>query len=354
MERLVTKNFNIHNVLKFRISWTRYCALLKDLDLKFSYFQVKRLEEDDIDLDIKVGAFSPSLDGKCRKYERNIFIHENFIYCKGSNLRSTWEFQISDISGKRTKFNINIRSRTLRGFLAPNFPVHNLALPLMEIKTLEKGYLLLHSAAVSKDGNACLIAGRGGSFKTTMVMNLMRDYGYQYMGDDRVLVTTGKVLSFPTHIKIFEFCLRNLKTEKMTLTKKLLLTFYLLATSSNTNVKIADESRLCGLIFLNPSKETRLDIIDWRLAAEKMLSNQLMEYFEASNAAGFMIHPLFECFNIYASAYPDTKIAKFQDFFIQQFKKIFSNIKIYNFFIPFSYTPKITELIRKVMEEIGV
>ena len=58
-----------------------------------------------------------------------------------------------------------------------------------------------------------ILAGRGGSFKTTLCMDLIRKKGCNLLGDDRVLIGNGSAYSFPMSLPVFSYMLQNLDHE---------------------------------------------------------------------------------------------------------------------------------------------
>ncbi len=343
------KYFDIHGILRCRFEWKKYKAFIEDLDQKINYFQADGISSPDID--VKIGDFNPDLDG-CKIYDENIYIKDNFIFCKGNTSKVKWTIQVNGLLDKITRVNVETKLISLRGFFAPNLLVWSLLIPLLELKFFERGYMLLHSAAVSKDDNAYLLSGRGGAFKTSVVMDLVRFYGYEYMSDERSLVTLGRVLSFPTHIKIFEYCLNNLKSENMNAFTKLRL-LYNLIKSQLAEIEVKDESELSGLLFLNPStKEFRVEILDSEMAAKKMLSNQIMENFEASKIVNIDVSPLFKCFNAYSAAYPNSPLARFEKCLFLELKRVLSDVPIYDVYIPLTYSKEVAEFIAKLLQKL--
>jgi len=120
--------------------------------------------------------------------------------------------------------------------------------PLMEIKIQDKGYLRLHSGAVSKNGNAHLFAGRGGSYKTTWVMELVRR-GFNLMGDDLTLIRDGIAYCLPTFQRWFSFNLKFLKTEEMGFLDQIKLFGYL-AGPKISSIEVIQASRIKSLTVL--------------------------------------------------------------------------------------------------------
>ena len=63
---------------------------------------------------------------------------------------------------------------------------------LMEKQRADKSMATIHTACVSKDNNGILLFGRTGSGKTTLALNLCREYEYSLIGNDRNIVGLNK------------------------------------------------------------------------------------------------------------------------------------------------------------------
>lgn len=68
--------------------------------------------------------------------------------------------------------------------------------PVMYLKLLEKGVILLHAAGVAKDGAGFLLPAPGGTGKTTFSLALV-NHGFRLLGDDLVLVDTNARIVHP-------------------------------------------------------------------------------------------------------------------------------------------------------------
>lgn len=346
---MISANFNIHNILKINFIWyKKYRSILKGLDLKLDYFSVNDVKNPDIT--VEIGPFSPDLKD-CRVYERKFFVKENFVYANGGSWRRKWAVQISGLDEDKLIVKLNAEARNLRGFIVPNMIIDNLILPLLELKFPEKGYMLIHSGAVSKNENGYLLVGRGGSAKTSIVMDLIRKYDYKYVGDDRVLIGLDKsLMSFPTYLQIFEFLLKRSKTEVMSLFTKLRLISYLLNKKS-PRIAVADRSNLSGVILLMPSNNP---YAVKRLSEEKsvgrIMLNILMEYFEMCRIVGLDICPVFECIMAYSAAFPNSKVSKIQDRLESYLKTALRGLPIYEVSIPIQYRDGVADVINNLIE----
>ena len=79
-------------------------------------------------------------------------------------------------------------------------------LPLIEFELLKRGIASVHCTALSAEHKASLIVGRGGVFKTSIAMELDRGYGFECLGDDKVLVNRqGLVFSYKTFPYLYSY-----------------------------------------------------------------------------------------------------------------------------------------------------
>lgn len=346
----VTISYNIHDIIKINLEWDKYYSVIRDLDLKFKYFQVDRVDNPDIS--IKIGKFEPDVR-HCKVFERKYYVRDNFIFCRGGDLKSKWSFQINGLNTNKLFMNVDSRFFSLRGFIAPNFFVHLLLLSLLEQKLLEKNYLVLHSASVSKEGNSYLITGRGGSLKTSICMDLIRHKDYNYMSDDRSLVHKKMLFSFPTHLDIFSHMISKLKDERMTFFDRILL-FYLLKYSKDIKkINITDKNKLTGIIFLSPSSRGyQKRQISEDSAIVKMSSNMNLELFEIMKIIGIDYSPILGCFQAYNSIYPSTSINR-NYLFESNLRETLKDLPIYDVFIPKNYNKVTSNYIHNILKIIS-
>ena len=86
----------------------------------------------------------------------------------------------------------------------------NVVEPLVHFKLLSCEALMIHSACVSNGGQAAVMPAYGGTGKTTTAIKLVND-GYDFMGDDLVIVTaTGTVFSYLRPLHLFNYVLKGL------------------------------------------------------------------------------------------------------------------------------------------------
>lgn len=88
--------------------------------------------------------------------------------------------------------------------------------PLMYLSLLRQGVFLMHSAGVAKDGKAYLFPAHGGTGKTTTSMSLLSQ-GYDFLGDDLILVDPQAEMAFPypRPLHIFTYNVQNLQGARL-------------------------------------------------------------------------------------------------------------------------------------------
>jgi hypothetical protein len=69
----------------------------------------------------------------------------------------------------------------------------------------------LHAGTVAKNGKAFVFTGGGGVGKTSIVLNLLKN-GYDFLGDDWLIIEGNKAFPFPRRVHIFDY---NLKDEEI-------------------------------------------------------------------------------------------------------------------------------------------
>ena len=69
---------------------------------------------------------------------------------------------------------------------------------LLRFTLVERGYVLLHSGCVARDGHALILSAQTDTGKTSTVIRLVRDFGYDFLSDDMTIVSPGgEAIRFP-------------------------------------------------------------------------------------------------------------------------------------------------------------
>lgn len=308
-------SYNVHDILKFHIIRNTTYNWRDNINLKFSFFEVDNVEDPDIVLNI--GKFTPS----CRSYysvDHKYYIKHNYLYCKESEGAVNWELQINGLEDDLTTINYNGKVRGLSSLLNPDFLAQNILLKIIEYKLYQKGYYLAHAGGVSKDCKGYILSGRGGSFKTTLCMDLIRKENCRLLGDDRVLIGNGSAYAFPLGLPVFSYMLQNLDHENAW---KFPHKLDFLRRARNSSISPDDSMcelkpvKIAALSFINRAEISELTvqkISEEDLLQKVILNNRLEDYIDISFLQ-ITSGPFLRYMLAYSYIFPDSLIARFLD-----------------------------------------
>lgn len=348
-------NYSIHDVLTFQIVRNKRKDFMKDLNLLLSFFETDEIDDPDIVLNI--GKFTPS-NKNCYVVDHKYHIKENYFYCKDSEGKARWDVEILGFEDGKATINFDGTVFRMQSFLIPDFLPQNLLLrPLIEYKLAKKGYFLIHAGAVSKDNQAYLLEGRGGAFKTTLAMDLVRREDFEFMADDRVIIHEDKVMSFPFHLSLFRFRVKHLPTEDPRgFLDKIRMIKYLWNNSeyANNDVKVANSSTLRALSSIVKTNKEKISVREANLEEiiNKLIMSMEMEMVYSPRMTGMSFGRYFKYMLAYSFVFPDSRIATYWDDLRGGLKKILKNVPIYGVEIPHRYDAKTFESISSLIEAI--
>jgi len=354
-------NYNIHNLIKFRIVRDRKWGFGDLMNLKFSAFQVDEIDKPDIIL--KIGKFTPS-NRDCYLVDHKYYIRENYLYCRDSAEGATWEVEILGFEKGEAVINFNLIHRP---FVKPGKAVYTFPtlLPqaflfrLIEHRLGEKGYFLAHAAAVAKDEQGLLFAGRSGCFKTTLAMEFVRRNGYSWLGDDRVILGVGKILALPLNPRLLEFMTKHLPDETCwTFAKQLRFLSECLLSKQHENKKHKPDSVNLKAVFLINKSNNAARKVNFYPLPQSSLS-ELVEGFTISRrledfrGMGFSINaPFLHRYMLtYSFVFPENLLSAQEEKIKEKLRSVFQSVPICAVEIPPKYSPdifhQITEFISR-------
>jgi len=344
-----TISYNIHNIIKVQINRTKPLELLRDLNLRFTYFQEKHVNNPDIILNL--GPFEPKNE-KCVVIDHKYYVKNNYFYCEDSEKNAGWEVEIFGIDKGSMVVNFDERILGIQHLLAPNLvSQHFMLRNLIEWKLFQKRALMLHAGAVENNRKAYLFAGRGGSFKTTLIMDLIRN-GFNYIGDEYVIIYKGKVLSFPAAFQEFLFRFEELPTERLRKNRyfrDLLSWFSYLREHSELKhykkpvIEVFENTKPNSLFFLNRGLKSSVKKIKCssEYIARKMVINTQLESLIEGLAGVLIQGGPFKYLLAYAQVFPQSNAAKYWFNLKNKYKKVFKDIPCYSVNIPLKYNKKV-------------
>lgn len=345
-------NYDLHGLFGLRIIRNQTIDLLRDINLRFSYFQVDEIDRND--LTINIGEFEPSNRG-CYVVDRKYHVGEDYVYCRDSESRARWEFEILGLEEEKTVLNFNGFIRGLHQIVYPHVFAQNLVgRSLLEYKLSQHGYYLVHAASVVEDDRAFLLVGRGGANKTSITMDLVRNKRLEFQADDWAIFHRDRVLSFPTHFLEFNFRLQHLPSEGLRgLGDRLRLIQYLNQRQDYRSlpVQVRDSCRLAAIILLFKTNGSRLTIeeIEPHQALEQLLINNKLEETITSMSMGVTLQGFARPMFAYSFAYPNSRLANYWSQVREGLSACVRKAPCYAVTIPREYNHSVTDEIYRTL-----
>jgi hypothetical protein len=340
-------DYNIHDLLKVKVRGNTRFDLGRNL--KYSFFESSaNLKNPDIILNI--GKFRPANEN-CDFISHKYYVKDNYIYCKDKGRNTKWEVEINGFEDGQTTINFNGKGSSIKGILFPSFLAQEFLVPIIEYKLAQVNHFLIHAGAVSKDFKAYAFAGRPGSYKTTLIMDLIRRENCSFLSDDRIIMGKTKILPFPISLFLFNFMVNYMDTERRTIKHEICLFKRLLLKHQEEVLPISHASTLNSLVFLSMGNTNRIDKINISLeeALNKLVINNRSEYvsYNPNQPSG--------SFHKYMLAYslinPDNMIVTYWNNLYNNLKLIIRNLPIFEIKMPYEYSPNMANAIISMADE---
>lgn len=256
------RHYDLHGILKFQVRYEAQNIILPGYNFPYSYFEVEHVDNPSIILNI--APFEPDNDG-CDIVFGKYHVKEGYVYCHDQEGLSSWHVEFHGIGTEKTVINFCWNRLPPRALIAPSyFPQAIYIEPLLDFKLAEKGYCLLHSAAVAHNKKAILFAGRSGASKSPIIAYYLKERGYSFMGDDKVIIKEGNVYSFPRSIKLFNYSFKHDYTKELGgLLEKVKAVYYMRQTEDKNGYEfgLEDKASIYSINILSKSQETELPLI---------------------------------------------------------------------------------------------
>ena len=180
--------YNIHDIVEVLIDPNVGKPLINAIDFQIGFFKnTGKPSKAQCRIVVKpYDEFNPESAGPCQIFHNIKGIQKSWIHDTGDGIaieKHPWGFKIYSSS--------------------PNFLI-NLFIQLILI---ENDYSMVHAAAVAdSEGHVTLLPGAGGVGKTALLGYMVEEYGFQYMGDDIVILGKECIsLSFPRSFVLKEY-----------------------------------------------------------------------------------------------------------------------------------------------------
>jgi len=245
--------FNIGERIGLRLDLPRKTVLMQRIyGSTYEYYQRPRLTRD-AELRLAIGQFQPRIPPEAKTVNKEFIVAPDYICWKGHHGRGTTE--IIGLESAKTQ----IRHIPYREFgprmLMPGFRAIGMYVePLLKYHLADRHQVhLLHGGAVARDGQAIAFFGPNGVHKTRLILELCREHGFSFLGDDLIMLEGPKVLPFIEHERVLKGRYAMLQRPNNKIPSKLSLARALLNTkpSTDTGLRIGPASRLVLAIFLD-------------------------------------------------------------------------------------------------------
>jgi hypothetical protein len=183
----IVHDYDFHGLLGLRIRRGEVTRADSFLDSTFAHYRVERLTGDP-DIDVEIGPFRPDLAGAVR-LDGRWHVSPGRVVFETRYKVARWLTEIDGLDGPRLR--VRIDANWPARLVFPGETIYS----LIRLRLAEKGLLLLHGPAVTRNGRALLLPARGGTGKTITAVNFAR-LGWGFMGDDSAILAEDGVRSF--------------------------------------------------------------------------------------------------------------------------------------------------------------
>ena len=345
-EVIVMRCYSIHDIITFQIlSGT----IPKRMEIEYANFQTNLRNPPDFTLEL--GKFKPSNED-CQVIDHTYYIKKNYFYCKDSYKFGKWEIQITGLELDKT--NVQLWTNSVGTFAADMFICMFFIDFLIRFKLERKGYSVIHASAMSKDNKGFLFPSQSGAGKTTTALYLS-DEGYDYLGDDFVILHDGELYSYPSALNLFSYNLNPAIKKNLSMAENILLSvknaLYIITarkikifTKMNPKIlpglHVVDKATLKALYLLAQGDEFAVSEINPVPVTNSIAINQRMESY-----------PFFKYLLEYSYIFPDSSIARHWEVCEKNLiENLKGAVKYYNVRLPKKYNKDIFQKFKEVIE----
>lgn len=349
-----TLSYDFHGLLSLEINRPKFREWVQDINQPFSYFRTNGTGSPP-DVVLNIGPFEPQ-NNHCDQVDHRFLVKENYFYCMEFVDKIRCQCEIIGLDEGPTVINVDSELKNFRQLLLPSLIAQNIFLrPLLDYKFHQKGILSIHALGVAKHDNAFIFSGRGGAHKTTFAMDLIRDHGYQFQGEDRLLLNpkTRTVYAYPIHEQLFRYRLAQMATEDYSRLDKVRF-LYEQFRGQEPKSYIANQAQLAGIssiVKYNGDAMSREEVSP-RSLARKIRSSQQMESLSSPVIMKMSAGRIYEYFAAYAFKFPASQVAKYWASYEQMLEQVLEEETSNEFYLPEQYTRGLTQNLVDYMEAI--
>lgn len=256
------ENYNIHNIIRFQLANRNLKGLFNDFNPEYEYFLVK--EDVDPDFRITIANEFNNTNNKNIKYKFN----KNYKKWNVEIIEYEHGFIDIYIVPKLTGFRRHMKYFTLKTIYIRSLIYYCL---------IRKGGTLIHSSGVNINNKAFLFVGRPGVFKTSLLMDIIKNTNATFLGEENTFLYNGKIYPFPFHYKSLLFRIKHYQDENpQTLFHKYWQVFSLFL-PSKMDIPISKPIKLDTIFYVEKQQNYSCSSTKLSRLHDKLVKNEIEE-----------------------------------------------------------------------------
>ena len=343
---LFEESFNIHNIVSFKITnQLTFGGFFKKLNLEYDFFKTKELISPDFT--INVSPISP-INSKKHKSIKNYIINKNLLYAK----ENKWDIQFKNIESNKTEITIYPKFNGFRNLFKYSAIKNLFVRPLISVRLLQKKCALIHSAGISIGNKGSLFVGRPGVFKTSIIIDMIRNYNLKFIGDENVIIKDKYLYSFPINIKSLVYKINHFETEKpKNKIQKAKLIKGILFNNQIENIYISEPCRISCVFFLEKSERFKVRKINLHNIIKNLIDNEREEIGISPTHmfSGIKYNNYNLYLDSYCSKFPESNLSNIWSNLENIINEAYKNASIYLVSIPKKYNINISNELRNII-----
>ncbi len=167
----------------------------------YEYYQYPKQKRPD-QIKLIIGNFEPSFPPGAKTVNKEFVVAPDYLCWQGSHGRGTTE--IEGLESRQTVIrHVPYREIDFRCLLPGLRSIGMYVEPILKYHFFrDHDAYLLHGGAVERDGRGVLVFGTNGAHKTRIILELCRNHGFKFLGDDLILIKDGMVCPVIEHERV--------------------------------------------------------------------------------------------------------------------------------------------------------
>ncbi len=316
--------FNIHDMIG--VEWHNpLFSVVPDFAQKFHYFRVAGAPEScPVQIEIHSGEPPRGMFDDLMHVSERFSIGRNGFSCGHQHGRMRWRSWVTGLDTARVRLWYDFPWYLRLQWPWPCFPDYMIGFqviqPIIEYKLQEQGAIVMHAGAFERNGEVCLLSGRGGVHKTTYIMHALQNGG-RYFADDLVILKDRKLYAYPLLDTFFDYFYLYETSEKVN-RKSMLGAFFHIRRGRPISFPVAPPQKADKVFLLLGSdaenselaenqNDTEAEFIDRMLAVDKLERLSLVDEEEVTGRFMLQFNQVFgnDCWNAFWRRHRELMVA---------------------------------------------